>query len=94
MSHLDAEFKKQAVPEVKCLITDQVSPICNAWKDYSSYCEQFQGKQIYGTMCNHCQYRSERVSDFLEIEINFTVSAVDLHTLQLQIWCFYRITQG
>ncbi|KAG5724013.1 Ubiquitin carboxyl-terminal hydrolase 48 [Termitomyces sp. T112] len=53
MSHLDAEFKKQANPRVKSLVTDQ-----------------FQGKQIYGTLCNNCQYRSERVSDFLEIEIN------------------------
>ncbi|KAF8077825.1 hypothetical protein FPV67DRAFT_1557276 [Lyophyllum atratum] len=53
MSHLDAEFKKQANPKVKSLITDQ-----------------FQGKQVYGTICNHCQYRSERASGFLEIEIN------------------------
>ncbi|KAG5354040.1 hypothetical protein C0989_009737 [Termitomyces sp. Mn162] len=53
MSHLDAEFKKQANPRVKSLVTDQVI-----------------GKQIYGTLCNNCQYRSERVSDFLEIEIN------------------------
>ncbi|KAF5380840.1 hypothetical protein D9615_004069 [Tricholomella constricta] len=53
MSHLDAEFKKQANPKVKSLVTDQ-----------------FQGKQVYGTICNHCKYRSERVSDFLEIEIS------------------------
>ncbi|RDB21476.1 Ubiquitin carboxyl-terminal hydrolase 48 [Hypsizygus marmoreus] len=53
ISHLDAEFQKQAIPAVKSLITDQ-----------------FQGKQVYGTICNNCQYRSERTSDFLEIEIN------------------------
>ncbi|KAG5647281.1 hypothetical protein DXG03_000817 [Asterophora parasitica] len=53
MSHLDAEFQKQANPKVKSLVTDQ-----------------FQGKQVYGTICNKCKYRSERISDFLEIEIN------------------------
>ncbi|GLB34824.1 putative cysteine proteinase [Lyophyllum shimeji] len=53
MSHLDAEFKKQANPKVKSLVTDQ-----------------FEGKQVYNTICNRCQYRSERVSDFLEIEIS------------------------
>ncbi|KAG6867026.1 hypothetical protein C0991_003943 [Blastosporella zonata] len=58
MSHLDAEFKKQANPIVKSLVTDQ-----------------FQGKQVYGTLCNQCQYRSERVSDFLEIEINLKNNA-------------------
>ncbi|KAG6814529.1 hypothetical protein H0H92_000055 [Tricholoma furcatifolium] len=58
MSHLDAEFKKQANPRVKSLITDQ-----------------FQGKIVYGTLCNNCQYRSERVSDFLEIEINLKNNA-------------------
>lgn len=37
---------------------------------------QFQGKQVYGTICNHCQYRSERTSDFLEIEINLEVRII------------------
>ncbi|KAF5373636.1 hypothetical protein D9758_000663 [Tetrapyrgos nigripes] len=32
--------------------------------------DQFEGKLVYGTICA-CQYRSERSSDFLEIEVNF-----------------------
>ncbi|KAH6918351.1 hypothetical protein BKA70DRAFT_13800 [Coprinopsis sp. MPI-PUGE-AT-0042] len=31
---------------------------------------QFQGKQVYGTICHSCKYTSERSSDFLEIEAN------------------------
>ncbi|KAH9842756.1 cysteine proteinase [Rhodofomes roseus] len=30
---------------------------------------QFQGKQTYVTTCQKCQYRSERSSDFLELEV-------------------------
>ncbi|EMD38059.1 hypothetical protein CERSUDRAFT_113204 [Gelatoporia subvermispora B] len=32
--------------------------------------DQFQGKQVYGTVCEKCHRRSERESDFLEIEVN------------------------
>ncbi|TFK30135.1 cysteine proteinase [Coprinopsis marcescibilis] len=32
---------------------------------------QFQGSQVYGMLCHTCKYRSERPSDFLEIEVNF-----------------------
>ncbi|KAF5315656.1 hypothetical protein D9611_004911 [Ephemerocybe angulata] len=32
---------------------------------------QFQGSQVYGTFCHACQYKSERNSDFLEVEVNF-----------------------
>jgi len=35
---------------------------------------KFQGKQVYGTICDNCRYRSERVTDFLEVEINFKVN--------------------
>lgn len=34
---------------------------------------QFQGKQVYNTVCQNCQRRSERDSDFLEIEVNLEV---------------------
>ncbi|KAF9454646.1 cysteine proteinase [Macrolepiota fuliginosa MF-IS2] len=54
MSHLDVEFKKQSVPELRSLISNQ-----------------FQGTQLYGTICDTCGYRSERKSDFLELEIRF-----------------------
>ncbi|KAF8969843.1 hypothetical protein BDZ97DRAFT_1956803 [Flammula alnicola] len=33
--------------------------------------DQFQGTQVYGTICYACKNRSERASDFLEIEISF-----------------------
>ncbi|KAH9483698.1 Ubiquitin carboxyl-terminal hydrolase 48 [Psilocybe cubensis] len=33
--------------------------------------EQFQGSQAYGTICHSCKNRSERPSDFLEVEISF-----------------------
>ncbi|CAL1704590.1 unnamed protein product [Somion occarium] len=32
--------------------------------------DQFQGKQVYGTECSVCHTRSERDSEFLEIEVN------------------------
>ncbi|KDQ60998.1 hypothetical protein JAAARDRAFT_191121 [Jaapia argillacea MUCL 33604] len=37
--------------------------------------DQFQGKQVYGTLCSNCHNRSERLSDFLEIEINIENNA-------------------
>ncbi|KII88369.1 hypothetical protein PLICRDRAFT_92113 [Plicaturopsis crispa FD-325 SS-3] len=37
--------------------------------------DQFEGKQIYGTICSTCGFKSERMSDFLEIEINFEDNA-------------------
>ncbi|XP_006457981.1 hypothetical protein AGABI2DRAFT_115001 [Agaricus bisporus var. bisporus H97] len=54
MSHLDAEFKKQPVPELRSLVS-----------------KQFQGTQVYGTTCDTCHYRSEKTTDFLELEIRF-----------------------
>ncbi|KAI0748066.1 cysteine proteinase [Daedaleopsis nitida] len=37
--------------------------------------DQFQGKQVYNTVCQNCQRRSERDSDFLEIEVNLENNA-------------------
>jgi len=77
MSHLDAEFKKQSLTSVKSLITDQVWAyhLVNITLTYNYH--QFQGSQVYGTICHACRSRSERVSDFLEIEIIFEVGAID-----------------
>ncbi|KAI0374832.1 cysteine proteinase [Pilatotrama ljubarskyi] len=36
---------------------------------------QFEGKQVYNTVCQKCQRRSERDSDFLEIELNLENNA-------------------
>ncbi|KAF8557305.1 cysteine proteinase [Imleria badia] len=37
--------------------------------------DQFQGKLVYGTRCHNCRYKSERSSDFLELEINIENNA-------------------
>ncbi|KAJ7444900.1 hypothetical protein FB451DRAFT_1343700 [Mycena latifolia] len=37
--------------------------------------DQFQGKQVYGTICANCGSVSARDTDFLEIEINFKNNA-------------------
>ncbi|KAJ3574829.1 hypothetical protein NP233_g1494 [Leucocoprinus birnbaumii] len=48
--------------------------------------DQFQGSQVYGTACDSCQYRSERTTDFLEIEIRFEANSTleDCITTMLQ----------
>ncbi|KAF8843558.1 cysteine proteinase [Paxillus ammoniavirescens] len=37
--------------------------------------EQFQGQQVYGTLCHNCRNKSERTTDFLELEINIENNA-------------------
>ncbi|KAG6376492.1 hypothetical protein JVT61DRAFT_2485 [Boletus reticuloceps] len=37
--------------------------------------DQFQGELVYGTLCHNCRFRSERTSDFLELEINIENNA-------------------
>lgn len=39
---------------------------------------KFQGEQVYGTICGNCHNKSERSTDFLELEINIEV-IVALH---------------
>ena len=34
---------------------------------------QFQGEQVYGTICGQCKNQSTRTSDYLEIEVNIEV---------------------
>ncbi|TFK76330.1 cysteine proteinase [Pluteus cervinus] len=36
---------------------------------------QFEGQQVYGTICDHCHAKSERASGFLELEISFDANA-------------------
>lgn len=38
-----------------------------------SFPSQFQGELVYGTHCHNCRFRSERTSNFLELEINIEV---------------------
>ena len=35
--------------------------------------DQFQGTQVYGTECAVCHTKSERESEFMEIEVNLPV---------------------
>ena len=34
---------------------------------------QFQGEQVYGTICGRCNNQSKCTSDYLEIEVNIEV---------------------
>ena len=72
MAHLDTEFQKQADPTLKTLISSQV---CSGTFSsvLGSRSSKFQGNQTYVTTCQKCDYRSERSSDFLEVEVTLTV---------------------
>lgn len=77
MSHLDTEFKKQVDPAVRMLIESQVCISCHMHSILMSdicWTVQFQGSQVYGTFCHGCRYKSERTTDFLEVEVSFDVS--------------------
>ena len=41
---------------------------------------KFQGEQVYGTICGNCHNKSERSTDFLELEINIEVIDTLHHT--------------
>ena len=78
MAHLDTEFKKQHSPELKELIPNQVLSLDHSTCTRGLTMRQFQGKLVYNTVCQNCHRRSERDSDFLEIEVNLEVrSAVE-----------------
>ena len=72
MAHLDTEFQKQADPTLKTLISSQVCG--NIFLSVLGLMlVKFQGTQTYVTTCQKCGYRSERSSDFLEVEVTLTV---------------------
>ncbi|KAJ6623503.1 hypothetical protein B0H10DRAFT_2010118 [Mycena sp. CBHHK59/15] len=64
------EFSKLFMSHLDAEFKKQSSPSLQ-----SLITDQFQGKQIYGTICTQCASISRRESDFLEIEINFTNNA-------------------
>lgn len=37
---------------------------------------QFQGEQVYRTICGRCNNQSDRASDYLEIEVNIEVLCI------------------
>ncbi|KAF9475859.1 cysteine proteinase [Pholiota conissans] len=61
------EFSKLFMSHLDAEFKKQSSPVTK-----TLITDQFQGTQIYGTICHACKNRSERVSDFLELEISFT----------------------
>ncbi|KAK0459838.1 uncharacterized protein EV420DRAFT_1629202 [Desarmillaria tabescens] len=64
------EFSKLFMSHLDAEFKKQTSPSLR-----SLLTDQFQGKQVYGTLCDTCAYKSERSSDFLEIEISFKNNA-------------------
>ncbi|KAK0210866.1 hypothetical protein DFS33DRAFT_1252154 [Desarmillaria ectypa] len=64
------EFSKLFMSHLDAEFKKQTSPSLR-----SLLTDQFQGKQVYGTLCDTCGYKSERSSDFLEIEISFKNNA-------------------
>ncbi|KDR73501.1 hypothetical protein GALMADRAFT_72029 [Galerina marginata CBS 339.88] len=60
------EFSKLFMSHLDAEFKKQSSPAVK-----SLITDQFQGGQVYGTICHACKSRSERASDFLEIEISF-----------------------
>ncbi|KAH9951255.1 cysteine proteinase [Amylocystis lapponica] len=59
------EFSKLFMAHLDTEFQKQSSPVLK-----SLVADQFQGKQVYGTICEKCHNRSERASDFLEVEVN------------------------
>ncbi|KAJ7724461.1 hypothetical protein DFH07DRAFT_854832 [Mycena maculata] len=64
------EFSKLFMSHLDTEFKKQYNPVLK-----SLITDQFQGKQIYGTICSNCQSVSARDTDFLEIEINFKNNA-------------------
>jgi len=46
---------------------------------------KFQGEQVYGTICGNCHNKSERSTDFLELEINIEVIGAFHHNYTCQL---------
>ncbi|GBE82261.1 cysteine proteinase [Sparassis latifolia] len=64
------EFSKLFMAHLDTEFHKQSSPSLK-----SLIADQFQGKQVYGTICEKCHNSSERESDFLEIEVNIQNNA-------------------
>ncbi|KAG7447960.1 cysteine proteinase [Guyanagaster necrorhizus] len=64
------EFSKLFMSHLDAEFKKQISPSLR-----SLLTDQFQGNQVYGTVCDTCGYKSERSSDFLEIELSFKNNA-------------------
>ncbi|KAJ7775067.1 hypothetical protein B0H16DRAFT_1672615 [Mycena metata] len=64
------EFSKLFMSHLDAEFKKQSDPVLK-----SLITDQFQGKQIYGTICSKCRAVSAKETDFLEIEITFKNNA-------------------
>ncbi|KAJ7172277.1 hypothetical protein C8R46DRAFT_1175273 [Mycena filopes] len=64
------EFSKLFMSHLDAEFKKQSDPVLK-----SLITDQFQGKQIYGTICSNCRSVSAKETDFLEIEITFKNNA-------------------
>ncbi|KAG1827163.1 cysteine proteinase [Suillus subaureus] len=64
------EFSKLFMSHLDAEFQKQSSPSLR-----SLVSNQFQGEQVYGTICGNCHNKSERSTDFLELEINIENNA-------------------
>ncbi|OAX36669.1 cysteine proteinase [Rhizopogon vinicolor AM-OR11-026] len=64
------EFSKLFMSHLDVEFQKQSSPSLR-----SLVSNQFQGEQVYGTICSNCHNKSERSTDFLELEINIENNA-------------------
>lgn len=64
------EFSKLFMSHLDAEFQKQSSPSLR-----SLLSNQFQGEQVYGTICGNCHNKSERSTDFLELEINIENNA-------------------
>ncbi|KAJ7047010.1 hypothetical protein C8F04DRAFT_1062446 [Mycena alexandri] len=64
------EFSKLFMSHLDAEFKKQSDPVLK-----SLITDQFQGKQIYGTICSKCRTVSAKETDFLEIEITFKNNA-------------------
>jgi ubiquitin carboxyl-terminal hydrolase 48 len=51
---------------------------------------KFQGEQVYGTICGGCHNKSERSTDFLELEINIEVVDAPQHSYSRLLTAFVQ----
>lgn len=69
MTHLQAEFSKEADAKVKTLIDDQVSIISATQLSSLPLAHrgrfQFEGDLEYVTVCQKCRYKSSRTGQYL-----------------------------
>ncbi|KAH7929713.1 cysteine proteinase [Leucogyrophana mollusca] len=64
------EFSKLFMSHLDFEFQKQAAPALR-----SLIADQFQGQQVYGTICGNCHNKSERSTDFLEVEINIENNA-------------------